>query len=63
MLLNETLVRGQFPALERDVIFFDNPGGTQIARPAVERIDRLPLSSHRQPRRGFRYQHRVGRIA
>lgn len=38
MLLNETLVRGQFPALERDVIFFDNPGGTQIARPAVERM-------------------------
>ncbi len=38
MLLNETLVREQFPGLKSGAIFFDNPGGTQIARPAVERM-------------------------
>ncbi len=38
MLLNETLVREQFPGLKSGAIFFDNPGGTQIARSAVERM-------------------------
>jgi len=37
-MLNETLIRDQFPALQRGVIFFDNPGGTQIARSAIERM-------------------------
>ncbi|HXF84474.1 MAG TPA: cysteine desulfurase-like protein [Anaerolineales bacterium] len=34
------LIRKQFPALEREVVFFDNPGGTQIARQSIERINR-----------------------
>jgi cysteine desulfurase family protein (TIGR01976 family) len=34
--LNE--IRNQFPALSRPVIFFDNPGGTQISRQSLERI-------------------------
>lgn len=38
MSLDTTLVRQQFPALDRQVIFFDNPGGTQIARPALDRM-------------------------
>jgi len=31
-------IRAQFPALSRPVIYFDNPGGTQIARTSLERI-------------------------
>lgn len=37
LLLNA--IRSQFPALKRPVIFLDNPGGTQVARTCVERID------------------------
>ncbi|MBN1148416.1 MAG: cysteine desulfurase-like protein [Anaerolineales bacterium] len=33
-----SLIRQQFPSLDRPAVFFDNPGGTQIARPALERI-------------------------
>src|SRR5512137_1357943 len=32
-------VRAQFPSLDRKAIFFDNPGGTQIARQSLERIN------------------------
>ncbi len=45
MLINETLVREQFPGLKRGAIFFDNPGGTQIARSAVERMSEY-LTKH-----------------
>ena len=31
-------IRQQFPALEKPAIYLDNPGGTQIARPSLERI-------------------------
>jgi cysteine desulfurase family protein (TIGR01976 family) len=32
-------VRSHFPALKKNAIFFDNPGGTQVARTSVERIE------------------------
>ena len=40
MVMNFDLqaVRAQFPALSKPVIYFDNPGGTQIARSSLERI-------------------------
>ncbi|HPH94975.1 MAG TPA: cysteine desulfurase-like protein [Anaerolineaceae bacterium] len=31
-------IRAQFPALESPTVFLDNPGGTQIARQSLERI-------------------------
>ena len=31
-------VRSHFPALASDDIYFDNPGGTQVAREAIERM-------------------------
>jgi cysteine desulfurase family protein (TIGR01976 family) len=31
-------VRAQFPALESGAVFFDNPGGTQVARRVIERM-------------------------
>lgn len=38
MSLDPDLVRSHFPALQRNLIFFDNPGGTQIADFSLERI-------------------------
>lgn len=38
MTLDIDRIRSQFPALDRPVVFFDNPGGTQIARQSLERI-------------------------
>lgn len=38
MDLDSTAVRTHFPALQRPAVFFDNPGGTQIARPALDRV-------------------------
>lgn len=38
MALDPFQIRDQFPALSRNAIFFDNPGGTQIAKPALDRM-------------------------
>ncbi len=40
MPLDLNAIRSQFPALQQHegVIFFDNPGGTQIARPSLDRV-------------------------
>ena len=46
MSLNLDLIRRQFPALNRPAIFFDNPGGTQIAKPSLDRINKYLLESN-----------------
>ena len=38
MTLDLFTIREQFPALRRPAIFFDNPGGTQIAQKSIDRI-------------------------
>jgi len=38
MPLDLASIRSQFPALQRDAIFFDNPGGTQVAQPVIDRM-------------------------
>jgi cysteine desulfurase family protein (TIGR01976 family) len=43
MPLDIPAIRHQFPSLHRHAIFFDNPGGTQIARPSLERIQNYLL--------------------
>jgi len=43
MNYNVDLVRQQFPALDRPAIFLDNPAGTQIAKPSLDRINRYLL--------------------
>ena len=43
MTLDLNLIRQQFPALNRPAVFFDNPGGTQIASPSLDRINRYLL--------------------
>ncbi len=37
-MLNSEIVRSHFPGLTADTIYFDNPGGTQVAREVVERM-------------------------
>ena len=39
MPINPDVVRAQFPALASGAIFFDNPGGTQVARPVIDRMN------------------------
>jgi cysteine desulfurase family protein (TIGR01976 family) len=46
MSLDLTLIRKQFPALNRPDIFFDNPGGTQIAKPSLDRVNRYLIESN-----------------
>lgn len=43
MPLDISHIRSQFPSLDRPAIFFDNPGGTQIARQSLDRINRYLL--------------------
>ncbi|MGD0612794.1 MAG: cysteine desulfurase-like protein [Anaerolineales bacterium] len=43
MSLDPKAIRARFPSLARPVVFFDNPGGTQIARQSAERIQRYLL--------------------
>lgn len=40
MTFDLSAIRSQFPSLERPDIFFDNPGGTQIAKQSLDRISR-----------------------
>jgi cysteine desulfurase family protein (TIGR01976 family) len=43
MTLDLSAIRSQFPSLNRPAIFFDNPGGTQIAKPSLDRINKYLL--------------------
>jgi cysteine desulfurase family protein (TIGR01976 family) len=43
MALDLSQIRSQFPSLNRPAIFFDNPGGTQIAKQSLDRINRYLL--------------------
>jgi cysteine desulfurase family protein (TIGR01976 family) len=40
MPLDPQTVRSQFPSLDRPAVFFDNPGGTQIAKHSLDRLNR-----------------------
>ena len=39
MSLNLPLIREQFPALESEAIFLDNPAGTQVPQSVLDRMD------------------------
>ena len=43
MPLDVEVVRQQFPSLERPAIFLDNPAGTQISKPSLDRIHKYLL--------------------
>jgi len=42
-MLDLSVIRSQFPSLHRPAVFFDNPGGTQIARQSLERVNKYLL--------------------
>ncbi len=46
MSFDVNLIRRQFPALDRPEVFFDNPGGTQIAKPSLDRVNRYLIESN-----------------
>jgi cysteine desulfurase family protein (TIGR01976 family) len=46
MSLDPSIIRSQFPSLDRPAIFFDNPGGTQIARQSAARIQTYLLETN-----------------
>ena len=54
MSLNPAVVREQFPSLQREDVFFDNPGGTQIARQSLERMQRYLLECNANHEGAFR---------
>jgi len=43
MILDIPAIRSQFPSLNRPAVFFDNPGGTQIAKSSLDRINKYLL--------------------
>lgn len=46
MSLNLDVIRQQFPSLNRNAIFFDNPGGTQVAKQSIERITKYLIENN-----------------
>ncbi len=46
MSIDISSIRNQFPSLNRNAIFFDNPGGTQIAKQSLDRINKYLLESN-----------------
>jgi len=48
MTLDIELVRSRFPSLDTDWVLFDNGGGSQIAQPVLDRIERYLLTSNVQ---------------
>ena len=47
-------IRAHFPALAADTIYFDNPGGTQVAREVLQRIDHYLRSTNANHGGAFR---------
>ena len=54
MPLNPDIIRQQFPSLNRRDVFFDNPGGTQIARQSLDRINHYLLNCNANHEGAFR---------
>ena len=46
MSLDLSTIRNQFPSLDRPAIFLDNPAGTQIAKPSLDRINKYLLETN-----------------
>lgn len=46
MSLNLDVIRQQFPSLNRNAIFFDNPGGTQVAKQSIDRITKYLIENN-----------------
>lgn len=62
MRINHHLVREQFPSLDRPAIFLDNPAGTQIAKPSLNRINRYLLENNANHGGMFETSHKSDQV-
>jgi cysteine desulfurase family protein (TIGR01976 family) len=46
MSLDLEIIRQQFPSLDRPAVFFDNPGGTQIVKHSLNRINKYLVENN-----------------
>jgi cysteine desulfurase family protein (TIGR01976 family) len=46
MTLDTSTIRSQFPALENEIIYLDNPAGTQVAQPVLDRVNRYLVETN-----------------
>ncbi|HEY6407273.1 MAG TPA: aminotransferase class V-fold PLP-dependent enzyme, partial [Ktedonobacteraceae bacterium] len=53
-MLNLDEIRRHFPALASDIIYFDNPGGTQVAQEVLQRTDHYLRSTNANHGGAFR---------
>jgi len=44
------MIRTKFPALRYPAIFFDNPGGTQVAQPIIDRMNAYLVEHNARPK-------------
>ena len=62
MPFNHNLIRQQFPSLDRPAIFLDNPAGTQIAKPSLDRMNRYLLEHNANHGGLFETSHRSDEV-
>ncbi|WP_448336416.1 cysteine desulfurase-like protein [Bellilinea sp.] len=62
MTLESSIIRNRFPALQSGAIFLDNPGGTQIALSALERMEQYLTTSNANHGGAFRTSQESDRI-
>jgi cysteine desulfurase family protein (TIGR01976 family) len=62
MPLDHSVIRQQFPSLDRPDVFFDNPGGTQIARQSLDRINSYLLECNANHEGAFETSQRSDEI-
>ncbi|MBV9711802.1 MAG: cysteine desulfurase-like protein [Ktedonobacteraceae bacterium] len=56
-MLNSEIVRSHFPALTSETLFFDNPGGTQVAQEVIGRMQHYYQYSNANHGGAFRTSH------
>jgi len=57
MPLNIPQIRAQFPALNRDAIFLDNPAGTQVAQQVIDRMNQYLVEMNANVHGAFATSH------
>lgn len=62
MTLDSAIIRSQFPSLDRPAIFFDNPGGTQIAGMSAGRMQRYLLECNANHEGAFETSRRSDQV-